>query len=389
MRGQPPARGADGSVVDWQDGPQRKGWHTIRGMNGHQHGTAREQLEVLASLGLARLPPSAKRLIAGPPIRRDGLELDLDTQVWLKLRQRYRPRPPLATLGPERARADLRRAARLAAGRPAALAQVRDTEVAGADGSLPARLYVPGEALTGGHYALLVYYHGGGWVTGDLDTHDAPCRFLAQAAGIRLLSVAYRLAPEHPFPAPVDDALAAFRDAAARAGEFGADPARVAVGGDSAGGHLAAVVAQMAAADGGPAPAFQLLVYPVTDSAVTHASRLTFADGFLLTKPDMDWYEAQFLDPQADRRDPRISPLHAADVTGVAPALVVTAGFDPLRDEGEAYAEKLAAAGIPSAKRRHPGYVHGFFNAVGIAAGSRQALAEMGGALRVALARPA
>jgi len=360
----------------------------MRGVHTPHRVGPQERLEILASRGLARLPVTAKRLIAGRPIIRDGLELDLEAQVMLKLRDRYRPRPPLATLTPEEARADLRHATRLAGGRPVALARVRDAEIAGAAGGLPARLYVPAEAMADHRGALIVYYHGGGWVQGDLDTHDAPCRFLAQAAGIRVLSVDYRLAPEHPFPAPVDDALTAFRDAWARAEEFGVDPARIAVGGDSAGGHLAAVTAQLAAADTGPAPAFQLLIYPVTDSAETHASRITFAEGFLLTKPDMDWYETQFLDPRDDRRDPRISPLHAQDVSGVAPALVVTAGFDPLRDEGEAYAEKLRAAGVRSARRRHAGYVHGFFNAVGIAAGSRQALAEMGGALRLALAAP-
>jgi acetyl esterase len=218
-------------------------------------------------------------------------------------------------------------------------------------------------------------------VVGDLDTHDAPCRALATSSGARVLSVDYRLAPEHPFPAGVDDALAAFRAAV----EEAPDPGRVAVGGDSAGGHLAAVTAQQAASDGGPAPAFQLLVYPATDFAVRHPSRDTFAEGFLLTKASMDYYEACFLPPGADKRDPRVSPLHATELGGLAPALVVTAGFDPLRDEGEAYAARLQEAGVPAILRRHPGFVHGFFNMLGLGPGPRAAVAEMGGVLRGAL----
>ena len=157
------------------------------------------------------------------------------------------------------------------------------------------------------------------------------------------------------------------------------------MGGDSAGGHLAAVTSMLAAADGGPAPAFQLLVYPVTDCAEDHPSRKTFAAGFYLTKEKMDWYEDRFLAAGGDRRDPRISPYHADDLSGVAPALVVTAGFDPLRDEGEAFAEKLRESGVQCRLRRHPGYVHGFFNVVGIGPGGREAVAEAGGMLRAAL----
>ncbi len=344
------------------------------------------RLETAAVRAIGALPASAKRRIAGPPVRRDGLELDLDTQVLLKLAERNPPLPR-SRRTPAAAREEIRHSARVVAGAPIPLASVYETTVAGAAGPLRARMYVPAETPAAEVPGpLIVYYHGGGWVVGDLDTHDQPCRLLARSAGARVLSVDYRLAPEHRFPAPIDDALAAFRDAVAGAERLGIDPARVAVAGDSAGGHLAAVTAQQAAADGGPAPAFQLLIYPVTDLVDVSASRLEFAEGFLLTKENMDWYEDQFLDPGADRRDPRVSPLLAGELGGVAPALVVTAGFDPLRDEGEAYAVRLRAAGVPTILRRHDGYVHGFIHALAGSTGPREAVAEIGGVLRAALA---
>jgi acetyl esterase len=333
---------------------------------------------------LAALPRSAKRRIAGEPIRRDGLELDLDMQVLVKLDERD-PRPPLAGGTPAEARASLSRAVRVLARAPIPLPSVRETTIAGAEGPLRARLFVPDEGLEREAGPLIVYYHGGGWVAGDLDTHDHPCRLLARSSGARVLSVDYRRSPEHRFPAPVDDALAAFRDAVAHAQELGADPERIALAGDSAGGHLAAVTAQKSAADGGPAPAFQLLIYPVTDLVEVTPSRLTFAEGFILTKENMDWYEEQFLGPDGDRHDPRASPLLAGIDGSTAPALVVTAGFDPLRDEGEAYARKLQEAGVRTLLRRHAGYVHGFLHALINGTGPREAIAEMGGVVRAAL----
>jgi acetyl esterase len=248
-------------------------------------------------------------------------------------------------------------------------------------------MYASGEALneTGG--PLVVYYHGGGWTCGDLDTHDPPCRALAGSSGARVLSVDYRLAPEHPFPAPLDDAVAAFRDAVARADQLGVDPARIAVAGDSAGGNLAAVVAKQTTAAGGPAPAFQLLIYPATDLVNVSQSRHTFGEGFVLTKDNMDWYEHQLLGDDGDRSDPRVSPLLAEDLRDCPPALVITAGFDPLRDEGEAYARALQDAGVNTVLRRYPGYIHGFIHMFAIGRGTGEALAEIGGILRAALAR--
>ena len=331
-----------------------------------------EPIQARAVQVLAGLPAPLKRLIAGRPVRRDGLVLDLDAQLVVRA-ERLSPRPPVEQRGAERGRDDLRASSRMVAGRCAPLRSVRPLRLAG----LGARLYEPHDA-TG---ALLVFFHGGGWVVGDLDTHDAPCRALAHAAGITVLSVDYRCAPEHCFPAPVDDAVAAFREAATRCDELGVDPQRIAVGGDSAGGHLAAMVALRCCEDD-IAPAFQLLIYPATDLAETYPSARTFAEGFLLTKANMDWYEAQFVPDPAAKEE--ASPLRAADLSGACPALVVTAGFDPLRDEGEAYAEALREAGVKTILRRHPGQVHGFFNMTAFAS-AREAISETAGVLRASV----
>jgi acetyl esterase len=217
---------------------------------------------------------------------------------------------------------------------------------------------------------------------------------LAHTAGVRVLSVDYRLAPEHRFPAAADDALAALRHVHAHAADYGADPNRIGVGGDSAGGNLSAATALQAARDGGPAPAFQLLIYPVTDNVAPRApetetpSYRLFADGFFLTAEQMRWYRGHYFGPAEAELAPdlRSSPLLAPDLSGVAPAHVVTAGFDPLRDEGEAYAARLREAGVPVTLRRHRGLIHGFVNMVGAGRVSREAVIEMGGVLRAGLA---
>ena len=215
---------------------------------------------------------------------------------------------------------------------PIAMARVEGLRIPGQGGPLPARFYTPGGLPAGETAPLLIFFHGGGWVIGDLDTHDDVCRFLAASAGVAVLAVDYRLSPEHPFPAPVEDAWASFAWAEANAADLGIDPARIAVGGDSAGGNLAAVVSLLARAGGGPAPAMQLLIYPPTDSAGDLPSRRLFSEGFMLTKNDMDNFEGHYLPPGTDATDPRVSILLAPDLTGLPPAYVVTAGFDPLRD---------------------------------------------------------
>ncbi|MEU2255150.1 alpha/beta hydrolase [Nocardia xishanensis] len=300
--------------------------------------------------GLLRLPPRAKRALAGPAVHRDGNELDLDAHLLLRITKALPKQAP----EPVRLRRQARRMAAIGAGRRAPV-RVEDITVAGAAGPLRARLYDPGATDT-----LLVYFHGGGWVIGDLDTHDALCRTVAHTARIRMVAVDYRLAPEHPYPAAVDDAVAAFRDIVARAGEFGVAAERVAVGGDSAGGHLAAVLCQRTR--GGPAPLLQLLIYPPTDLTGKAESRTTFAEGFALTSTDIDFFDRCFLPPDLDRTRPDVSPLYAETTAGLPRAVVITAGFDPLRDEGEAYAARLRADGVPVTARRFDGYMHGFVN---------------------------
>jgi len=257
--------------------------------------------------------------------------------------------PPMEEMSAADARAS-RKARQLPSTAP--IHEVRDID---ADG-IPTRLYRPNDRTDLG---LLVYFHGGGWVIGDLDSHDAVCRALANGSGHAVLSVDYRLAPEHPFPAPLEDAVTATRWAHAHAAELGCRADRIAVGGDSAGGNLAAVVAQLA-----PVPlVYQLLVYPVTDLTCALPSYEENATGYFLTKSAMGWFIDHYIG-DADPKDPRISPLFAADhvLAATPPALVITAEFDPLRDEGDAYATRLAALGVPTSHVRFGGMFHAFFS---------------------------
>jgi acetyl esterase len=249
--------------------------------------------------------------------------------------------------------------------------------------ALPGRLYTPDGAAPGS--PLLVFFHGGAWVTGSLDSHDRLCRFLAAHASVRVLSVGYRLAPEHPFPAAVDDAVAAYGYAVRHAGDWGADPDAVAIGGDSAGGGLAAVVAHLAARSGRPAPAFLLLFYPHCDTVDRSLSRDLFGEGFGLTDEDIEWFTDQYLPPGTDRADPRVSIVLADDLSGMPPTYLVTGGFDPLRDEGEILGDRLARAGVTVVQRREPDLMHGFANLLGISVRCREAVARAAGALTTGL----
>jgi acetyl esterase len=338
------------------------------------------KLEQWGAQVLGALPPRLQvRLSGKPPVRIDGDTLAPEAQLLLAVLDRRRE-PPLETLSPAEARQARGRLSAAYAGRPVPVDTVQDVEINGPV-PLKARHYAPPEP--GGPHPLLVYYHGGGFTYGDLDTHDGACRILCRHAGAHVLAIDYRLAPEHPFPAAVDDAWAALRWAFENAHRLGADPARVGVGGDSAGGNLAAVSSQIAARDGGPTPALQLLIYPATDMTTRHRSRELFREGFLLTDPEMDWYTDNYLGTaRAHAGDPRASPLVAKNLTGLAPAFVVTAAFDPLRDEGEAYARALQGAGTPTTLRRFPGFIHGFINAAGVSRTARDALVEIAGVTR-------
>ena len=233
----------------------------------------------------------------------------------------------------------------------------------------------------------MVFYHGGGYVFGDLDTHDAACRLISRDADVHVLAVDYRLAPEHPAPAAVEDSYAAYRWARENAGALGADPRRVAVAGDSAGGCLAAVVTRLARDAGDPLPTLQWLIYPVTDMRGKARSRSLLGDGFLLTKSDMDWFTDAYVGAsELDITDHRVSPLLGDNHADLSPALVITAGFDPLRDEGEQYAAKLREAGVVVDQRRMPGMIHAFLNLNVLGGGVAAANSEMISALRAHLA---
>jgi acetyl esterase len=266
---------------------------------------------------------------------------------------------------------------------------VDDISLPGPAGEIAARHYRPAGDVPA---PLLVFYHGGGWTIGDLDTHDALCRLTCRDAGVHVLSIDYRLAPEHPAPAAVDDAYAAFKWACEHAGELGATPGRVAVGGDSAGGNLAAVVCQLARdaahTNGSPAPLLQWLIYPRTDFTAQTVSLNLFARGFLLTKRDIDWFTAHYLRGSGiDPADPRISPLRAESLSGLAPALIAVAGFDPLRDEGESYAAALQAAGTAVDLRCMGSLTHGFASLFQLGGDSAIATSELISALRAHLSR--
>ncbi len=333
------------------------------------------------------LPPGVQRLLFGRPPEIDGQVLASDVNALIGLARLSGARSYTNGLPPQEARAFNRLGvAASSPPRPIPMAQVKDHQIPTSAGPLNTRFYLP-TGLPGGTLPpLLVYYHGGGWVIGGLDTHDGVCRFLAAAAGLAVLSVDYRLAPEHPFPAAVEDGWDGFAWAAANAATLSIDPTRIAVGGDSAGGNMAAGVALRSREQAGPRPAMQLLIYPVTDSADEPRSRQLFADGFMLTKTDMDLFEGHYLPQPGDAEDPRVSILKVPDLSGLPPAYVATAGFDPLRDEGEAYALRMREAGATVALRRYPGLIHGFANQTAVSPSSRAAMLEIAGALRMGLA---
>lgn len=309
------------------------------------------------------LPVRVQRVLAGRSVVLDGQRLAPETQLMLRL-QGLAGLPHIEDLPLVQARKALVDQARLVGG-DQPVGSIRDLSVDGAVGPLAARLYTPTERLGGRPAPTLLFIHGGGMMYGDLESHDAACRHLAERSGVQLLAIDYRLAPEHAYPAAVEDCAAAYRWLVTNAESVGADRERLAVGGDSAGGYLSATTAMIAAQEGLPL-AFQLLVYPATDFASRSRSRELFGEGFFLTTAFMDGAQAAYFPPGTDLSDPRASVLRTRGFPeGLARALVITAGFDPLRDEGEAYARLLHQHGVRVEQIRYPSMVHGFFNVVG------------------------
>ncbi len=332
-----------------------------------------------------RLPGGVRRLVAGAPIVIEGQQLAPDLQMMLRL-QALSGRAPTEDRPWADARRELALQSRIVGGNQP-IGAIRDITIDGPGGPLPLRLYTPVARLNDERVPTLLFIHGGGMVYGgEHGTHDAACRFLAEQSGVQVLSVDYRLAPEHPYPAGVEDCIAAADWMFDHAAEIDADPDRLAVGGDSAGGYFSAVVA-LHAAEAGQRLAFQLLVYPVTDFVDESASRRRFGEGFFLSKKFMDVAVDAFLPDHADRARTDVTLLSRTDFpAGLAPAFVVTAGFDPLRDEGEAYAALLAEHGVRVEAKRYPGMIHGFLNIVALGTQAPECNREIAGRLRAALA---
>lgn len=269
-------------------------------------------------------------------------------------------RPKLHTLPYDKGRGAVDKMSEDSEADPPEVAETIDGTIT-SPGAIRYRRYRP-MGVAAGELPTLIYYHGGGFVIGNIETHDSTCRRLANKSRCQVISIDYRLAPEHPFPAPTDDALAAFRHIRDNAAAFGVDPKRIAVGGDSAGGAISAVVCQSCKATGEAMPAFQMLIYPATDARRQTESHKLFGEGYFLTQELIDWFWKAYMPPGTDLTDLRLSPLLAQDVKGLPPAFVLTAGFDPLRDEGRAYADRLIDAGVKTTYVNYPGTIHGFFS---------------------------
>jgi acetyl esterase len=343
------------------------------------------QLQGKAANAALRMPISWVNLLAGPPITVDGRTLDTRTQWFLQLLARS-GQQPLHRLGVARAREEFDLFQPVMSGPAAPVGEIVDRTIAGPGGRLRVRFYRPAGSVAR-LLPTILYFHGGGWAIGSLEAYDLPCRFFCARSGCAVVAVDYRLAPEHKFPAGVDGAIAAFRWLAAEGVELGIDPDRIIVAGDSAGGTLATVVAQTVR--GEPrTPCLQWLIYPATDLGGEMPSHTSCGQGFLLTQADMAWFRGLYLNDPAEIADPRVSPLRAPDLSGLPPALIFTAGLDPLRDEGQAYAERLTAAGVKTVHREFDSLIHGFVGMRGALQAAARAMDDMVAGLRHELARP-
>lgn len=342
---------------------------------------------------MMKMPRDALRRIAGQPVVIEGQTLDVQIQIMLDSMKRLGVEQPDDV---ERARRWMDEDGEAVAPEPPAMASERDVVAGSAAGGttqtrgahdIRVRVYVPKTARPGA--GMLVFFHGGGFVLGSIASHEAPVKVLAHESGVVVASVEYRLGPEHFFPAAPLDALAAYAWAREHASELGADPSRVGVGGDSAGGNLSAVVCNLAKQERLPQPAHQLLIYPAIDWWRTTQSHETFATGFFLDESRTFWYESRYLSRVEERDDPRASPNRFGDFSGLAPATIVTAGFDILRDEGEIYADSLARAGVPVDYACERSLIHGFFNLGGAIDAARAANARLASRVRAALGQAA
>ena len=339
----------------------------------------RTTVETLALRSLMGLPEPVQRVLGGRVTVLDGQTLAPDLRLMLRLQQIAR-RGDLGAEEIAAGRAAMRANAAIVGG-DQPIGAVRELSVAG----LPARHYLPHGARSASRpEPVLVFFHGGGFLYGDLDSHDAPCRLLAEESGVPVLAVEYGVGPESPFPGGFDDAVAAVRWVLDHADELGVDPARVGVAGDSAGGNIAAWTAIAAAREGLPL-AFQLLIYPCTDPDRQTESLRLFGKGHYLTAEAIAMFNEIYLPTDEARADERVNLLDIVLPDGLAPAHVVTAGFDPLRDEGEAYAARLSEAGVEVDVRRYDDQIHGFLNIVGAGRSSRAAVIEIAARLRAAL----
>jgi acetyl esterase len=311
--------------------------------------------------------------------------LDPDAERVLEL-VRLSGHPPYEALTPTEARALFLAGREVLSSPPQRVAEIRELSAPRASGgAIPARLYRPFGTIGTAMLPGLVFFHGGGWVIGDLESHDPLCRHLANASGCAVVSVDYRLAPEHKFPAAVEDCLLATEWVAETGSSLGIDSDRLAVGGDSAGGNLAAVTSLLARDRGAPPLRYQLLLYPPVDCTGNHQSHSRFAEGYLLTRATMRWFSEQYLRGPEDAATWRASPLHAADFAGLPPAFVLTAGFDPLCDEGFAYAERLREHGVAVHHRHVADQIHGFLLMSKIIGAALLELDQAGAALRAGL----
>ena len=327
--------------------------------------------------------PMLRRMGGGGAVTLGGRTLDPRIQLLARLASQF---PPIDSLGVEAARKSTADAAVLLGDRRGRGVRIENLSIEGPRGPIGLRAYRPAKQNPAA--PLLVFAHGGGGVLGDLDIDDGLCRILARGARGAVFSIDYRLAPEHPFPAGLEDVLAAWRWARENTTRFGAPAGRLAIGGDSMGANLAAVVAQELKRQGEPQPVLQLLIYPAVDMVCDLPSMTTYADAYPLNRRAMDYFLRQYLAAGADPTDPRCSPGRSADLSGLAPALIDTAGFDPLVDQGEAYARKLTAAGVSTTHRRYDTLPHGFATFAGMVPAAAAACREIAALVRTAFEGP-